>query len=368
MARKAEPAVVRVAHGEVAYEVRIGPGLLRSLGEAVRAAGVGPRVTIITDEHVAPRHGQAAIESVRAAGLEAHCITIPAGERSKSLEQAARIYDELAARGVDRADALVALGGGVVGDLAGFVAATWHRGVPLFNCPTTTEAAVDAAVGGKCGLNLPAGKNLVGTFHPPRAILIDVDTFATLPERDFRSGLAESVKHGLIRDAALLDWHEANGAALMERDTHALVELVRRNVEIKAAVVAGDPFDTGGPDGIGRAALNFGHTVGHALEAAVGFELRHGECVGLGILAALRVGAARGITPGEFVPRVEGVLRALGLPTVVPRALDTEAIWSFILRDKKARGGRPRFLLLAGPGRLVWAEDVRAEEVRRGVA
>jgi len=251
----------------------------------------------------------------------------------------------------------------MIGDLAGFTAATWLRGVPFINCTTTTEGAIDASIGGKTAVNLKSGKNLVGAFHQPRLVLIDTDTFRTLPQRDFRAGLAEAVKHALIRDLALLDWLTENARPIRDQHESTLIELVRRNVAIKAAVIRDDEHETGGSDGIGRAALNFGHTIGHAVEAAAEYELRHGEAVAIGLMAALQLGRARGLTPAALVDRARAALTALGLPTAPAPTLDAAALWPFMTRDKKAAAGRVRFLLLREPGRLEWSEDVHADEI-----
>lgn len=346
----------------------VGSGVLRQAGVLLRSFLAPAAVAVIADARVAELHLGALSPALRSAGFDVGVCEVPPGEASKSLESAGRVYEWLAAQGHARDSLMVALGGGVTGDLAGFVAATWMRGIPWVNCPTTIEAAVDAAVGGKTGVNLASGKNLVGTFHPPRLVLIDVDTFATLPERDFVAGMAEAVKHGVVRDGTLLDWLESNAGTLRSGDAKVLVELVCRNVRIKADVVAEDERETGGRDGIGRAALNYGHTLGHALESYFGYELRHGECVGLGMLAAASIAAGRGVAAEDLRARLCRVLGLLGLPVATPREVSCENVAPFLARDKKSSGGRTRFVLASEPGRLFWADDVRTDEIESALA
>ncbi len=255
----------------------------------------------------------------------------------------------------------------MIGDLAGFLAATWLRGVPFINCTTTTEGAIDAAVGGKTAVNLKAGKNLVGAFHQPRLVLVDIATFRTLPARDLRAGLAEAVKHALIRDPALFNWLETNAAAILNHDETATVELIRKNVNIKAAVVREDEHETGAEDSVGRAALNFGHTIAHALEAHAAFALRHGECVAIGLLAALQIGVARKFTDPALLERTRALLAAFGLPTHAPADLEPTAFWTYMTRDKKSAEGRVRFLLMPTSGKLEWADDVTAAEAAAAI-
>jgi len=335
--------------------------LLPSLGAA------GP-VAVVTDSRVAGLHLGPLRQTLTSAGLDVSVFEIQPGESSKSLESAGRVYEWLAAEGFARDSWIVALGGGVTGDLAGFVAATWLRGIAWVNCPTTTEAAIDASVGGKTGVNLAAGKNLVGAFHPPRLVLIDVETFATLPERDFVAGLAEAVKHGVVRDGTLLDWLESNVGGLRIRDRAVLVELVCRNVRIKADVVRDDEHETGGRDGIGRAALNYGHTIGHALESHFRYDLRHGECIGLGMLAAASIASGRSVGAKGLRARLRQLLHLFGLPVVTPRAVSVGDISGFLTADKKSLGGRVRFVLASEPGTLFWADDVGADEIEAALA
>jgi len=379
------------------------------------------RALIVADANVAEPYAAAVAAGFAAAGVAARLVTVPPGDASKSINEAGRLYDAAAEAGIGRDGLIVAVGGGMVCDLAGFVGATWMRGVATAYCPTTLEADVDAAIGGKTGLNHPSGKNLIGAFHHPRIVVIDTGCLATLSERDLRAGLAESVKHALIADEPFLTWHEENVAAILRCDDTVMVELIERNVIIKAAVVAQDERETTGV----REVLNFGHTIGHAIEAACQYRLRHGECVGLGMLAACRLSHAMGLLPVAIVHRVERLLRGFGLPTQLsapqrsePRPLgsgptgdavplpgkpggvaravggarsadkekplagargsypagvaggdvDVDVIQSFLRSDKKSRSGRLQFVLLNGVGSTVIRSDVPDAAVREGVA
>jgi len=316
-------------------------------------------LSLITDDNVARLYAAAATSSFSPNECALRQLSVPAGERSKSLACLATIYEWLAAGKVGRDGLILALGGGVVSDLAGFAAATWMRGIRHVICVTTVEGAVDAAIGGKTAINLPSAKNLVGAFHPPVLVVVDPESFATLPARDVSAGLAESVKHALITDEALLEWHEAHTEALLARDVAVLTELVVRNVRIKGDVVARDPFEVSGA----RMALNFGHTVGHAIEACGEYALRHGECVGLGMIAACRLSALLGLTGERLVDRVRTLLKRLNLPTRLPGRLDHDALLEAMRRDKKAQSGRLRFVLLGGIGRVVVRDDVTDTQI-----
>lgn len=337
--RADQPARVEVALGPRSYPVLVGRGLLGRLGDL----GVLPRhvrrAAVVTQPPVAAHHLDTVRAALADAGLEVHTIEVPDGEQAKTVAVLAEVWERLAAIPLERRDLVVALGGGVVGDLAGFAAATWHRGVAVLQLPTTLLAQVDAAIGGKTAIDLPAGKNLVGAFHQPVAVVCDVDTLGTLPRPLLVEGLAEVVKYGLIRDPAILDLLETGDVAA-DRELHA--ELVRRSAAVKAAVVAADEREHGE-----RAHLNLGHTVGHALEAVTGYRrLRHGEAVAIGTCAALRIGVAVGRTPAALVDRTETLLDRLGLPTRGP-AVDRGALWAAMRRDKKT-AGEVRFVLLRG--------------------
>lgn len=351
---------IQVELGPASYHVHVGPGARARLAALLAERTRAGRVAVVTDETVAALH----LPTLRAALPAAPTtLVVPPGEQSKSLWVARELYDALAAARIEREDALIALGGGVVGDLAGFVAATWLRGIPFVQAPTTLEAAVDAAVGGKTGLNHPAGKNLIGAFHQPVGVVIDTDFLETLPRRDFIAGLAESVKHALIRDAAFFEWHERNAGALAARQADTVAALIARNCEIKAEVVRQDERERGL-----RAVLNFGHTVGHALEHLLGYELRHGECVSLGIIAANTLAVARGLLDGALAARGAALLAELGLPTRLPRAVDAAEVVNVCRSDKKVRGGAINFILLTGLGATVRVADVSDAEIAAAVA
>jgi len=339
------------------YDVVVGRGLLAQLGARVAPLAQG-RTVVITDETVAGLHGKAALASLKAAGAPGRLLTVPPGEGSKSFAELERVIDRMLAFQLDRKDVVVALGGGVVGDLAGLAAALYMRGIDFVQVPTTLLAQVDSSVGGKTAIDTPRGKNLVGAFHQPRLVLADIDLLATLPERQLRSGWAEVLKHGLICDAGFFDWLAGEGAAGATGDPEALTRAVVRSVEIKSAVVGEDEKEAGR-----RALLNLGHTFGHAIEAELGFDetkLTHGEAVALGCALAFRFSAAEGLCPPDEAERVEAVLEAAGLPTRLKRAgaLRGAALLKRMAGDKKAEGGRLTLILARAIGDAFVARDV----------
>jgi 3-dehydroquinate synthase len=337
----------------------VGTDLLAEAGERMAEIGLAGRCAVITNETVGALYLPAVEQSLRAAGFEPTVVTVSDGEAYKSRETLDRIYDHLLPIGIDRHTALVALGGGVVGDLTGFAAATLLRGVPVVQVPTTLLAQVDAAIGGKTAINHPAGKNLIGAFHQPRLVLADVATLRTLPERELLAGLAEVVKYGVIGDAALFERLEAEAPALLARDPDALAPVVASSARQKAVVVATDEREEGGE----RAVLNFGHTVGHALEAVSDYRrFLHGEAVAVGMVAAARVSHALGVCDAEVGARIERLLSGLGLPTAVPSELRTPALAAAMQRDKKARGGRIRFVAVESIGRTRFV-DIDGSEI-----
>ena len=339
------------------YEVVVGRGLLAELGARVAPLARG-RTVVITDETVAGLHGKAALASLKAAGAPGRLLTVPPGEGSKSFAELERVIDRMLAFQLDRTDVVVALGGGVVGDLAGLAAALYMRGIDFVQVPTTLLAQVDSSVGGKTAIDTPHGKNLVGAFHQPRLVLADIDVLATLPERQLRSGWAEVLKHGLICDAGFFDWLAGEGAAGATGDPAALERAVVRSVEIKSAIVGEDEKEAGR-----RALLNLGHTFGHAIEAELGFDetkLTHGEAVALGCALAFRFSAATGLCPAVEAERVETVLSAAGLPTRLRQAgtFRGGALLKRMAGDKKAEGGRLTLVLAGGVGDAFVARDV----------
>jgi len=349
--------------GFAAYEVVVGRGLLQEAG--ARVAALKPtRAYIVSDETVAAIHGATVRASLEAAGLATGVVTVPAGEASKSFEQLEAVLDRLLAEGLDRKSIVVALGGGVVGDLAGLTAALFMRGIDFVQVPTTLLAQVDSSVGGKTAIDTPRGKNLIGAFHQPRLVLADIEALATLPVRQVRSGWAEVLKHGLICDAAFFDWLGAEGAVGAEGDPDALERAVIRSVEIKAQVVGEDEKEAGR-----RALLNLGHTFGHALEAELGFgdALTHGEAVALGCAMAFRFSARQGLCSAADAEKAETGIRAAGLPTRladVDQTFGAEALIGRMAGDKKAEGGRLTLILARAIGDAFTDKDVDAEAVR----
>ncbi|WP_292072403.1 3-dehydroquinate synthase [Brevundimonas sp. UBA7534] len=345
------------------YDVVVGRGLLARAGERIASLARG-RTVIVSDETVVAIHGHTLSASLEAAGVRTETVTVPAGEASKSFAQLERVLDRLLEIGLDRKDVVVALGGGVVGDLAGLAAALYMRGIDFVQVPTTLLAQVDSSVGGKTAIDTPRGKNLVGAFHQPRLVLADIDVLATLPDKQLRSGWAEVLKHGLICDAAFFDWLAGEGADGARGDPAALERAVVRSVEIKSAVVSEDEKEAGR-----RALLNLGHTFGHAVEAELGFEeaaLAHGEAVALGCCLAFRYSAREGLCAEADARRVEAVIAAAGLPTRLDQAgtFDADRLLALMAGDKKAEGGALTLILAHGIGQAFVAKGVDAESVR----
>lgn len=338
---------LRVELGSRAYPIRIGGGLI-TRPELLVPFIRGGRAALVTNVTVAPLYLEPLAAGLTASGIDVVRIVVPDGEAYKNWETLNAVYDRLLEARCDRQTTVIALGGGVIGDLAGFAAATYQRGVSLVQVPTTLLAQVDSSVGGKTAINHPRGKNMIGVFHQPLAVLADVNTLATLPERELRAGLAEVIKHGLIRDLGLFEWIEANIGQLLARDAEALVHAVRRSCEIKAEIVALDERETGL-----RALLNLGHTFGHAIETAMGYGAwLHGEAVAVGMVMAADLSHRLGFLGKDDVGRVVAVLKRTGLPVAVsgitgPRFIELMSV------DKKAAAGRIRFVLLDGLGSAV---------------
>lgn len=337
------------------YAVLIGPGLLATLGPALVARGLTGPVALITDTAVAPHHAAPAKASLAAAGLAVHPVVLPSGEGYKTLDTVRLAYDALLDAQLGRDATVVALGGGVIGDLAGFVAATYLRGVAFVQAPTTLLSMVDASVGGKVGVDLPQGKNLVGAFKTPRLVLADLDTLASLPRAEVASGLAEVVKAGLIDDRELFERLESDGP-------EPLAWSIARAVAVKQRVVEEDPYEQGR-----RAVLNLGHTFGHAIETVSGYGLRHGECVAIGMLAAARLGTLLDMAPASLEDRVRAVLARLDLPTAAP-GLDPDAVYAAMFMDKKKAGGRLRFIVACDVGDVAIVSDAADSAVREALA
>jgi 3-dehydroquinate synthase len=362
--RAADPSVVNVALGERSYDIIIGRGRLGSLGEKIAALRPGAKAAIVSDEIVARHHLAATEAALAAAGIGTTAVTVPAGESSKSFAMLERVCEALIAARIERADVVVALGGGVIGDLAGLAAALVRRGLDYVQVPTTLLAQVDSSVGGKTAIDSTHGKNLIGAFHQPVLVLADTALLDTLPERQFRAGYAEVVKYGLLGDPGFFAWLEANWRELFAGGgarEHAIAVSCR----MKAAIVARDEREHGE-----RALLNLGHTFGHALEAAAGFSdrLLHGEAIALGMTLAFAFSAKRGLLPRSEAERVERHLAAVGLPihlSCVPGGPpDADRLMELIAQDKKVKRGRLTFILARAVGASFVAPDVEAAEVR----
>lgn len=355
----AAPAIEVPVHiPGAACRVLVGRGLLAKAGTLCMEAGLRGKCAVITDDNVGKLHAQTVLESLRAAGFDPAQLTVPAGEKSKSLAVAEDLIDGMLAAGLDRSSFVVALGGGVIGDLAGFVAAIYQRGIPFVQIPTTIVAQVDSSIGGKTGVNAKAGKNLVGAFHQPSLVLADTDTLATLPDREYREGFAEVIKHAAIRDAEMLA--DLDPSAPRE----ALAPLIARNIAIKAAIVAEDEKEKSDM----RALLNFGHTIGHAIENVAGYgELLHGEAISLGLAAALVISERQNHLSREEADRVRAKLSAFGLPLALPAHLGTDALLAAAAKDKKFCSGKIRFVVVPRLGAAVVSDDVTAQDLREAI-
>lgn len=355
--------IIPVELGARSYSIVVERGALATLGARLRALGVGRRVAVVSAAPIARLWGKTAAESLEEAGFAVTAVDVPDGEAAKTLAVAERCWNALLEAGLDRTSTVVALGGGTVGDVAGFVAGTYMRGVSFVQAPTTVLAQVDAAIGGKTAIDHPQAKNLIGVFHQPRLVLVDTATLTTLPEREFRSGLAEVIKHGIVLDARYFADLETSVGRLLRRDSPTLERIIGGSCRLKASVVERDERETEF-----RAALNYGHTIGHALEAATGYaRLSHGEAVAIGIVAEARLAGRLGLAPPTVVERQEALLAALGLPARA-EGVDVEAVLAAVGRDKKARDGRVPFVLVPAIGSFRLVHDVPESEVRSVLA
>jgi 3-dehydroquinate synthase len=349
--RRVPVGVGHPAYGDRAYEVLIGPGLLRRAGALLTDVLPRRRTVVVTDETVAGLHGDTVLAALADAGIAARLIDLPPGEQTKSFEGVADLCDRLLAETLDRGDVITALGGGVIGDLTGFAAAIYKRGIDFVQLPTTLLAQVDSSVGGKTAIDTPRGKNLIGAFHQPRRVVADIDVLGTLPVRELRAGYAEVLKYGLLGDRGFFEGLEARGAAVLAGDPDALAWAVEHSVRMKAQIVAEDERETGR-----RALLNLGHTFGHALEAETGFggDLLHGEGVGAGMALAFRYSAYLGLCSGQDAARAVRAIAAADLPTTlaeIPGApFRREALVAHMRQDKKAESGAITLILARGLG------------------
>jgi 3-dehydroquinate synthase len=355
---------VPVSLGARSYEIAIGEGLLARAGEIVAPLLKRPMTAIVTDENVAAAHLAALERALAAHGIRSTAIIMPPGEGTKSFKHLAELCDRLLAAGIERRDRIIAFGGGVIGDLAGFAAAILRRGVDFIQIPTTLLSQVDSSVGGKTGINSSHGKNLIGAFHQPLAVITDISLLNTLPRRELASGYAEVAKYGLLGDAGFFEWLEGAASAIMRGDSQARIHAIRKSCEAKARIVAEDETETGV-----RALLNLGHTFGHALESATGYSSRllHGEGVSIGMVQAFRFSERQKLCPAGTAERVASHLKSVGLPvhaSQIPGALPPPATLLDIMRqDKKAQGGRLTFILARGIGDTFIAKDVADHDV-----
>ncbi len=359
------PAAI-VDTGEAKYPIWVGQGELGRIGDRLRQVGLdGRRVFLVSDSNVIEQHGRTVAAALDAAGIPGVSYVIPAGEQSKTQRVASELHAWLAAEKAERRDVILGLGGGVVGDLAGYVAATYLRGMPLVQIPTSVLAMNDAAIGGKTAVDLPQGKNLVGAFHQPRAVISDIELLQTLPRRSYIEGFAEVIKHALILDPALLRTLEEHAPRLASAspDWDVVAQVVARSSWLKALVVSSDPLEQGL-----RSILNYGHTIGHGIEHATGYrDFMHGEAVAVGMMGAASISRDMGLLDQSFVDRQADLLRSFGLPLVAP-GMNTAVVLDAMTRDKKVEQGRMRFVLLEGVGRAIVRSDVSGELVSRTLA
>jgi 3-dehydroquinate synthase len=363
------PVAIRAASCH--YSAIVGSHLLETIGPTIAVTLRNPRCAIISDTNVAPLFGDHVKQNLASAGFAPTLIVIPAGERSKTLEQVGAICDQMIAAGLDRQSFVIGLGGGVIGDISGFVAAIYGRGIPYVQIPTTLLAMVDSSIGGKTGVNTRDGKNLIGAVHHPALVIDDVDVLKTLPRRELNQGFAEIIKHAVIADAEMFDALPKNAAQASgwrtEGDTNGMPELqqlIRRNIEIKSHIVAKDEFDRTGE----RALLNFGHTVGHAIERAGDYqEFLHGEAVSLGIVAACAISIKKAGLPRAQGEAIVDRLQAFDLPTRLPASFPREKIFAALPFDKKFEGGNVRFVVISAIGSAQLSREVTMEDIREAV-
>ena len=354
-------AIVNTTQGS--YRVVVGRNIVDELGIELAKTGLNGRAFLVADEVMFPNPTRKAQEALERGGYETHLLALEIGEKNKNLETVQVVYEWLADLRVERGDIIVAMGGGVTGDLVGFVAATWLRGVAVVHVPTSLAAMVDSSIGGKTGVNIPTGKNLIGAFHQPKLVLQDVVHLKSLPAREMSAGWAEAVKHGFILDAQLLDTFERLAPQMRALDGEEPVEAIRRSVAIKAEIVSADEFETGDL----RILLNYGHTVGHAIEKVSGYgTYLHGEAVAIGMMVAASIAERLGMIDTEIVDRQRRVLESYDLP-VRATGLDVDELIDATKSDKKSRGGTIRWVLLEGLGKATTRRDVPDEIVREAI-
>ncbi len=363
MTDRAAPIAVMTSGASGPYQVLVGRGLLGSLAALLEEYSPAHRYALVSDSNVAALYGESTILQLKDAGLNADLFTFEAGERSKSRATWSELTDRLLRAGFGRDSCLIAMGGGVTGDLGGFVAATYMRGIPIVQVPTSLVAMIDASIGGKTGVDVEAGKNLVGAFHAPNLVVADPDVLASLPRVQRAQGMIEAVKHGAIMDDAYFDELDREMPALLDGDADSLERAVARSVELKSAVVSEDEREAGR-----REILNFGHTLGHAIEAACSFSVPHGTAVACGMILEARLGTSLGVTDPEVVERLEQIVERVGLPIGIPDGAAANDIMTYVASDKKARHGLMRFVLLSRIGAVhsadgAWSQPVDEDAV-----
>jgi 3-dehydroquinate synthase len=341
------------------YSALVGDGLMAKAGELARKVMSGNRCVIIADETSARLFGDRISESFTAENFSPHLVRIPAGEKSKSLTQVEKICDEMIEAGLDRTSFVVGLGGGVIGDISGFVAAIFQRGIPHVQIPTTLLAIVDSSIGGKTGVNLDAGKNLIGAIHHPTLIIADVNALESLPRKELRQGYAEIIKHAIIRDAEMF-----RALSPRTQSRNGFVALIRRNIAIKARIVSADVREISGE----RALLNFGHTVGHAIERVTNFKIPHGDCLSIGMVAACGISMKRAALSSRDRDDVVSLLKQFHLPTQLSAEVDRERVAAAVAYDKKFLGGKIRFVVTPRIGEAYVSNDVTMEDIREAIA
>ena len=355
--------IVPVPLGPRSYPIYIAAGSLGGLGRAIKYHRKDGKAVIITDRNVGELYGQIALKSAEQEDIPAEIITIPPGEKSKRSAVAEDIYNKLFDYGIERQDTIIALGGGVVGDLAGFAAATFKRGVNYVQVPTSLLAMVDSSVGGKTGINHNRGKNMIGAFYQPKFVFADIETLKTLPARELGCGWAETVKHAVIKDGEFFEQLEQNAESAMKLKPDRLVELVARNCRIKAAVVAADERESSL-----RGILNFGHTIGHTIETVMADrDFHHGEAVALGMIAAAKLAVKRGLLTTDQAGRITNLLAAFGLATTIEKPIPTDDMYQAMRHDKKNKAGRIRFVLPRGLGRCEFVDDLTEAEIKEAI-
>ena len=348
---------IEISGNRFRYQVLVGAGLIAKAGELTRERLAGSRCAIVADENSARLFDARVRDNLIEQGFQPVTIVISPGENSKSLKMVERICEKMIAAGLDRRSFILGLGGGVIGDVSGFVASIFHRGIPHIQIPTTLLAMVDSAIGGKTGVNVQSGKNLIGAFHHPSLVIADVDALDSLPPQELRQGYAEIIKHGIIRDAEML-------RDLRDGKTTDCAKLICRNIAIKAQIVSVDDRDISGE----RAVLNFGHTIGHAIERATDFEMPHGECVSLGMVAACHVSVKRAGLSAQERDQVVGLLQQFGLPTQLPHEIPRHQIVDALPRDKKFERGEIRFVVTPKLGTARVSREVTIEDLRDAIA